>query len=88
MRVSELVGLQSEDVDTRDDTITVLGKGRRPRTVTFSARTGQALERYLRVRTQHKLAKLSAGGARRRADATPQAQVLPRLADDGIVKDA
>jgi len=36
----------------------VMGKGRRPRSCPFGAKTGQALDRYLRVRDRHKHAKL------------------------------
>jgi site-specific recombinase XerD len=34
-----------------------LGKGRRPRACPFGDKTGQALERYLRERTKHPLAR-------------------------------
>lgn len=39
--------------------IYVLGKGRRWRTVPFGGRTGQALARYLRIRSQEKFASHS-----------------------------
>ena len=53
-RRSEVAGLTVEAVDLRDKTATVLGKGRRPRTITFGARTAQALDRYLRERRLHR----------------------------------
>jgi integrase/recombinase XerC len=52
-RLSELANLTTEDVDLRGRVAYVVGKGRRPRTVPFGARTAQALDRYLRLRRQH-----------------------------------
>jgi site-specific recombinase XerD len=56
MRLSELAGLQLADIDLEQDVAVVLGKGRRPRACPFGDRTGQAVERYLRERTKHRLA--------------------------------
>jgi site-specific recombinase XerD len=56
VRVSELTGLQVEDVDMRQDVITVHGKGDKVRILPFGARTGAALERYLRLRARHTMA--------------------------------
>ena len=50
MRRGELAGLRVEDVDFDHEVALVLGKGRRPRACPFGHRTGQALDRYLRVR--------------------------------------
>jgi site-specific recombinase XerD len=55
MRRAELAGLKVEDVDLEDGSALVLGKGRRPRVVPFGHRTARALDRYLRVRTLHRL---------------------------------
>jgi site-specific recombinase XerC len=38
--------------------VTVHGKGDRLRILPFGGRTGTSLERYLRLRVKHKLAKL------------------------------
>ncbi len=46
IRVSELVGLDAEDVDLDEDVIRVMGKGRKERGVPFGMATGQALRRY------------------------------------------
>ena len=59
-RRAEIAGLELDDVDLDHDTITVLGKGRRPRIVPFGTKTGQALGRYLRLRSREKLAHLEA----------------------------
>lgn len=59
MRRGELARLAVDDVDLRDQMADVLGKGRRPRSVPFGARTGQALSRYLRERGKHPLSTLS-----------------------------
>lgn len=53
VRLEELSTLLVDSVDFYADTVLVMGKGRRPRTVPFDAKTAQALERYLRVRGQH-----------------------------------
>lgn len=53
-RRSEVAGLTLDAVDLRDKTATVLGKGRRPRIVTFGARTALAIDRYLRERRIHR----------------------------------
>lgn len=53
LRVSELTGLELTNVDMESDAVYVMGKGARPRVVPFGARTGQAIDRYLRVRNLH-----------------------------------
>ncbi|MBF6065414.1 tyrosine-type recombinase/integrase [Nocardia terpenica] len=52
-RRGELAPLQVDDVDFTENTVTVLGKGRRPRTVPFGDKTRTALRRYLRIRARH-----------------------------------
>jgi site-specific recombinase XerD len=57
IRRGELVGLQLDDVTIDAKAggghVTVLGKGRRVRTVPFGAKTAIALRRYLRERDRH-----------------------------------
>lgn len=53
MRLSELAGLEVADLDMDADVAVVLGKGRRTRSCPFGAKTGTALDRYLRVRARH-----------------------------------
>jgi integrase/recombinase XerC len=53
IRLSELANLTTDDVDLHARVAFVVGKGRRPRTVPFGARTAQGLDRYLRLRRQH-----------------------------------
>jgi site-specific recombinase XerD len=60
MRLAECAGIRVEDVDLEDDQIVVTGKGGRQRGCPFGAKTGQALDRYLRVRTRHPQASCSA----------------------------
>jgi integrase/recombinase XerC len=50
LRVSELVGLDFEDIDRTERWIRVRGKGRKERQVPFGSKAGEALERYLAVR--------------------------------------
>jgi integrase/recombinase XerC len=57
LRLSELANLQVDDVHLSDQVAVVMGKGRRPRTVPFGARTGQVLARYLRERSRHAYAR-------------------------------
>jgi site-specific recombinase XerD len=56
IRRAELAGLKVDDLDLKTRTATVLGKGRRIRTVSFGHRTAQALDRYLRARASHRYA--------------------------------
>lgn len=58
VRAAELVGLSVADVDWGYSVATVLGKGRRLRSVPFGAKTSEALDRYLRARRQHRYAEL------------------------------
>jgi site-specific recombinase XerD len=58
MRRGEMAGLVVDDVDFDQDVAVVLGKGRRPRSCPFGARTGQALDRYLRERNRRPEAAL------------------------------
>ncbi|WP_219632697.1 tyrosine-type recombinase/integrase [Haloechinothrix aidingensis] len=60
MRVGELIGLEVESLDFAENTALIVGKGERPRVVPFGDRTRTALRRYLRVRSQHHAAHISA----------------------------
>ena len=59
MRVSEMCGIRLDDLDMKADQVTVRGKGDRVRILPFGTNTGTALERYLRLRSRHKLAGLA-----------------------------
>ncbi len=50
IRRAELVGIDVSDVDFREKTIRVIGKGNKQRLVFFNEATAAALEAYLRVR--------------------------------------
>lgn len=56
-RRAEVLGLSLADVDLSLSTVTVLGKGSRIRVVPFGDRTAEALNRYLRARKRHRLAR-------------------------------
>jgi site-specific recombinase XerD len=60
MLVGEMCGITLSDLDMRADHVTVHGKGDRIRILPFGAKTGTSLERYLRLRAKHKLARLPA----------------------------
>lgn len=55
-RRGEVAALKTSDVDLTTDTIRVVGKGSRPRTLVLSPKTAQALERWLRMRARDKQA--------------------------------
>ena len=57
IRAGELAGLSTGDVDWEHETLIVLGKGRRPRTVAFGRKVAKALDRYARVRGRHTAAE-------------------------------
>ncbi len=54
MRVSELTGIDLDQLDLDQESVVVTGKGSRVRPAYFGARTGQALDRYIRERAKHK----------------------------------
>lgn len=49
-RLSELALAELANLDLRERTLLVVGKGRRERVLPFGARTARALDRYLRIR--------------------------------------
>jgi site-specific recombinase XerD len=53
-RRDEMIGLTLDDLDLDLDVLVVLGKGRRERSLPFGHKAGEALDRYLRARAQHK----------------------------------
>jgi integrase/recombinase XerD len=56
IRLAELTNLKLEDVDLTKCIAIVTGKGDKERVVKFDYSTAQALNRYLRIRAEHKLA--------------------------------
>jgi integrase/recombinase XerC len=52
IRLSELIGLDVDDVDMHGSTVKVTGKGNKQRILPFGRKAGEALRRYLGVRTQ------------------------------------
>src|SRR5579885_359113 len=66
--------MQLEDVDLDEQTITVRGKRNRVRLIPYGYKTAQALDRYLRVRSKHRHARLPALWIARKG----------ALTDDGI----
>jgi integrase/recombinase XerC len=57
LRVSELVGLDLQDLYAEQRTLRVLGKGRKERLVPYHAQAGTVLEAYLRFRSAFLAAK-------------------------------
>lgn len=58
LRLSELTGLKVDDIDLRNETATVLGKGNKVRTVALGVKVVADLDRYLRSRRAHRYAHL------------------------------
>ncbi len=58
MRRQELARLNLADLDLEQNVALVLGKGRRPRACPFGRRSAVALDRYLRIRSNHSQAYL------------------------------
>jgi site-specific recombinase XerD len=59
-RLSELALLGVSDVDLEARVVRVMGKGRRPRGLPLGTKATLALNRYLRKRPEHRLARLDA----------------------------
>lgn len=59
VRLGEISGLSVDDVDWDLDVLQVVGKGRRPRSAPFGAKTADALRRYIRARAKHPKAKVT-----------------------------
>ncbi len=57
VRRAELLGLSKGDLDMGEGTAAVVGKGGKPRVVSFAAQTARALDRYDRLRSRHPQAK-------------------------------
>jgi site-specific recombinase XerD len=57
VRREEVATIALGDLDLDTDSVTITRKGRRPATLNLSARTCQALERYLRARAHQPLAR-------------------------------
>lgn len=60
MRLSELAGLDTDDVTLKEREATITGKGDKQRTVKFTYETARALDRFMRERAKHPLARMSA----------------------------
>jgi integrase/recombinase XerC len=50
LRVSELVGLNEDEIDMRQETVRVLGKGNKERLVPFGSFAARAIEEYLKAK--------------------------------------
>jgi site-specific recombinase XerD len=59
-RLSELAGLDADDVAPKDREATVTGKGDKQRTLKYTYETARALDRYNRERAKRPMARLSA----------------------------
>jgi site-specific recombinase XerD len=60
VRLTEMAGLQLDDVDLERDAVYLAGTGRGPRAVPFDRSTTRAVQRYLAARADHDRAHMSA----------------------------
>ena len=58
LRRSELANLKLDDLNLDDQTVTVMGKGKRARVVHYGRKAARDLDRYLRARQGHRDAQL------------------------------
>lgn len=58
VRLMELAGLKLEDVNVVEREAVVTGKAKKTRTVKYGYETARALDKYMRMRTKHKLSRL------------------------------
>jgi integrase/recombinase XerC len=92
MRREEVATILVDDLDLDTDSVSVTRKGRRPATLNLSAKTCQALERYLRSRSHQPLARrpelwlgekhrgpLTADGVRQMLDRRCDQAGIPRI---------
>lgn len=84
MRLGELVGLRTEDINADYRVVTVTGKGRRLRSVPLGDTAWAALDRYQRARRSHTFTKSPALwlGAKGPLGDSGVAQMLRRRCDD------
>jgi site-specific recombinase XerD len=54
-RVTEMATILVKNLDMRRDAVQIHGKGDKVRVIPFGTKTGQAFERYLRLRAKHRL---------------------------------
>jgi integrase/recombinase XerC len=64
MRVSELTGLNVEDIDRRERMLRVVGKGNKERIIPYGSKAEEALERYWPVRAKWLARSRSSANAR------------------------
>ncbi|WP_216913532.1 tyrosine-type recombinase/integrase [Nocardia noduli] len=89
-RIGELAPLDVDAVDFTENTVLVLGKGRRPRTLPFSDKTRTSLRRYLRARASHPFTVHENPalwlGLRGRMTASGIQQMIERRADEAGIE--
>lgn len=73
LRLSELVGVDLEDVDLSARLVRVLGKGGRERVVPFNRPAAEAIRTWMKDRAEVVLRRQTAGGRRQKADGGRQA---------------
>jgi site-specific recombinase XerD len=84
MRLGEIAGLRVNDIDKEIQIALVVGKGSRPRACPYGNKTATAIDRYLRLRSSHRLANDSDWlwlGPRGRLTDSGIRQMLERHAD-------
>ncbi len=87
-RLEELTEIRIGDLDFDLDVVHLVGKGSRPRALPFGHKTGQALDRYIRVRARHPHARLEALWLGKRGALTSSgvSQIVRRRGDEAGIK--
>lgn len=75
LRVSELVGLNRDQIDLDRREFSVIGKGGHSRVVFLSQRAGASVDRYLRLRSDHYVPVFLRIGGKKINPSTPDSQV-------------
>ena len=70
LRVSELTGLNLEDIERKEQMLRVRGKGNKERIVPYGTKAQEALDKYWPLREQLLLQTSGSGGVRRAAPRT------------------
>lgn len=89
MRIGELCGMATADLDAEQSIAHVMGKGRRGRAVPYGRKTADALRRYARARAVHPYAALPAFWLGKKGPLTESgaAQMLDRRGREAGVAD-
>ena len=85
LRVSELTGLDVDDVDRKERMLRVFGKGNKERIIPYGSKAEEALERYWPIRAKL-MARVSSGGEARAVFLSPEGRRMGNRSVARVVK--